>query len=177
MTGARGQHQIVVTDVGAIAQDHLARGGVHVRYFTQQHPHVVLVAKQRPDRGSDIGRRQTGGRHLIQQRLKQVVVALVDDRDPTGGQSQAVRYLDSTETGTDHHHMGHVGQRLVRPAFQQREPAGQLPLQNGVSGNRSRSAQRDQAEQEKRIEPVDRLDFVRAHDAGAEQRQHRADRS
>ena len=83
--------------------------------------------------------------------------------------------FESAEAGADHDHVRHVRQRRVGPAFERREPAGELLLQDGIGGDRSRPAQRDEAEQEELIQPVDHLDFVRAHDARAEQRQRRAD--
>ena len=80
------------------------------------------------------------------------------------------------EAGADHDHVRHVRQGRVGPAFEGREPAGQLLLQDRIGGEGSRPAQGDQPEQEESVEPVDILQRILAHEARAEQGQRRDQR-
>jgi hypothetical protein len=45
---------------------------------------VLLMPQDDPDRLGDIGRRQYGGRDLIQERLEQVIIVAVDHGDIDG---------------------------------------------------------------------------------------------
>ena len=58
----------------------LARGsiGAHLR---EQHLDVFLVAEDPADRRRDVARRQRCRRHLVQQRLEQVIVVAIEQRD------------------------------------------------------------------------------------------------
>ena len=50
-----------------------------------------LAAQDAPDRRGDLGGRQPGGRHLVEQRLEQVVVRAVDQRHVDGRPREAAR--------------------------------------------------------------------------------------
>ena len=54
--------------------------GVDVLDLFHQHGRVLLAPQDAADRHGDLRRRQAGGRHLVEQRLEQMVVAAVDDR-------------------------------------------------------------------------------------------------
>jgi hypothetical protein len=55
--------------------------GIDRRHLAQQHVHIPAVAGDGANRRRDLGGGQAGGGDLIQQRLEQMVVALVDQRD------------------------------------------------------------------------------------------------
>ncbi len=57
--------------------------GVHVEVddFAEEDARVLLPGEHVADRGSDLAGRKGAGCDLIEQRLKEVVVAPVDDRD------------------------------------------------------------------------------------------------
>ena len=85
-----------------IEQDTLGRK-VQTNDLSQQHPDVA-VAPQRPaDRFGNIGGRQGGGRHLIEQWLEQVVVAPVDDGDLDVGVAELAGAGQTAEAATDDH--------------------------------------------------------------------------
>ena len=78
---ARRQDQDVVID-RAVGQDDPFLGHVDGRGVGQHHADVRLMAEDPADRRGDVGRAERGGRHLVEQRLEEVVVGAVDDRDP-----------------------------------------------------------------------------------------------
>jgi hypothetical protein len=75
--------QIVVRDAPLIDQ-HLAGCSVDVGNPAENHLGVALPAQDGTDRLGDVGGRERCGRDLIEQRLKQVIVAAVDHRDLDG---------------------------------------------------------------------------------------------
>src|ERR1700679_3978082 len=55
--------------------------GIEVRRLVQQYESVGLLSEQRPQRGRDFPWRERAGCHLIKQRLKEMKVSPVDERD------------------------------------------------------------------------------------------------
>jgi hypothetical protein len=49
--------------------------------------------------------RERCGADLIQQRLEEVMIALIDDRDPDVGAGQTLRRRQTAESGADNDHM------------------------------------------------------------------------
>ena len=84
MGRTRRHDQRVVID-RAVGQDDALRRDVHAGGLGQHHGHVRLVAEDPSDRRGDVGRAQRGRRHLVEERLEQVVVRPVNDRDPHRG--------------------------------------------------------------------------------------------
>jgi hypothetical protein len=103
--GARGEHQRVIRDdeplgVGA----HQPRRGVDLRDLGQHDGDVALAAEDRPRRPGDVARRERGGGDLVEQRLEQVVVVAVQQRDLGRGPGQRPRRLQPAEAGAEDHH-------------------------------------------------------------------------
>ena len=84
--GARRDDQRVVREFLDVVGDHPHRALLEVDVVddAEQHPHVLLPAEHRAQGGRDLPGRQHPGRDLIQQRLEQVLVVLVDQRDLDG---------------------------------------------------------------------------------------------
>ena len=103
--GSCGQDQVVVA-VGLAVEDDLLAFGVDVGDFPQQHLNVVLLANQLAQGRCDVSTgHQTRG-NLIEQRLKQVEVALINQRDAHIGIGQSLAGMHSGKTAADDHHMG-----------------------------------------------------------------------
>ncbi len=80
MAGPGREHQNVIGNVSAVHDDVFALT-INACDCAQQHACVALAPDQATNRSSDVGRRQPGGRHLIEQRLKEVMVLPVDQGD------------------------------------------------------------------------------------------------
>jgi hypothetical protein len=61
--------------------DHPARSGVHRGDGAAQHPHSSIIAERGPHRRGDVGRRKDSRCDLLEQRLEQVIVLPVYQRD------------------------------------------------------------------------------------------------
>ena len=71
--------------------------------LAQQHGRVALPAEDGAQRLRDVTRRQRAGRHLVEQRLEQVVVAPVNQRhrDPVAGLAQLAGSVQPGEAAAD----------------------------------------------------------------------------
>ena len=67
--------------------------------------HVLLPAQDPSNRRCHVGRRQRGGRHLIEQRLKQMVVMAVDQRDTDGRVPQRLSGGQTTKSAAKNHNV------------------------------------------------------------------------
>jgi hypothetical protein len=74
--------QVIVTLRCAEACLDLARRDTD--HLVEEHCGVLLMPQDDPDRLGDIGRRQCGGRDLVQKRLEQVIIVAVDHGDIDG---------------------------------------------------------------------------------------------
>ena len=80
-----GQHEIVEGELnGAAIERHGARRGIDPIDVGHDHGDIGLVPQQPTNRHTDIGRIQYGRSHLIEQRLKQVMVGAIEERDEHG---------------------------------------------------------------------------------------------
>ncbi len=77
MLGACRDDQMIEIDAKPFRSD-LVSFEVDMRNPGQDHGGILLVAKNPPDRGGDVGGRQAGGSHLIEQRLKQMIIVPID---------------------------------------------------------------------------------------------------
>ena len=83
VVGPGRQDQIIVAEVDAVrAHDLLLE--IDALDFSEHHPDVRAPREDAPDRPRDIGGRKRGGRDLIEERLEEMVVPLVDDGDVEG---------------------------------------------------------------------------------------------
>ena len=107
MGGARGDDQIVVGDVVVIG-DHPFPVRIDLARLRQQHAHVLLMAEDPSNGGRHVARRQGRRRHLVQQRLKQMVVVTVDEGHTHVGATQCARGEQTAETAAENHDVGKV---------------------------------------------------------------------
>src|SRR5579872_1077290 len=96
----------------------------------EQSGDLRAAAKEMPDRPGDFRGRKRSGRRLIEQRLKQVMVATIDDRDANRRSSETVNRLEPAESGADHDHMISFG-HPIRPDSRQ-YPLRMIGAQDGV---------------------------------------------
>ena len=92
--------QVVIRNTG-IPYDHLARSEVDIGYAAEKDANIWLIPKEAAYRTGDVGRREPGGRDLIQQWLKKIVVALVDQGDPAACVAQRLRRGDAAKAAAD----------------------------------------------------------------------------
>ena len=64
-----------------------------------------MVGKDAADRLRDFGRGEAGGRHLIQQRLEQVMILPIDEGDVRARVAEGLTEGQPSEPGTQHHDM------------------------------------------------------------------------
>ena len=115
VTAARsgGQDQVVVA-IAPVVEHQLAVGGIEIDDLAQQHLHIGGLLQQPPQRRGHVRLRHQPGGDLIEQRLKQIEVALVDQGHPHGLSGQGSGGLDAGKPSSDDHHMGPGGHRLHR---------------------------------------------------------------
>src|SRR6185369_14457676 len=90
------------------------------RYF-------LASAQQIADRPGDFRRRQRSGRDLVEQRLEQMMVAAVDQRDPDRRTGEAEGGLQPAKTGADDDYMMGLFQRCrhgMQPRFEMSQRIG-----------------------------------------------------
>jgi hypothetical protein len=75
-----GDDQRVVVDRAAVRQQHLPRVDVDADRLAEQHGRVLALAEDRPQRLGDLARAQRASRDLVEQRLEEVEVAAIDER-------------------------------------------------------------------------------------------------
>ncbi|SNQ48796.1 hypothetical protein FRACA_280018 [Frankia canadensis] len=107
LTGAGGDDEAVVRVHGG-APEQLRRDGarLHVdgRHLTQDDLGVVLAAEHLAGGRGDLALRQDARRHLVEQRLEQVMGGLGDQSDLDGRLAKSLRGEQSAEAGADDHH-------------------------------------------------------------------------
>ena len=80
-----GRHdEGVVVDRPAVGHQDLAPVGIEADRLAEQDGRVAVLPHDRPERLRDLARRERPRGHLVQQRLEQVEVAPVDERDRHG---------------------------------------------------------------------------------------------
>jgi hypothetical protein len=99
---AGGQDQEVVADL-AVRQDHLAGAGVDAQDVAQQHGDVRGSAQDVPQRRRDVGGGEAGRGHLVQQRLEDVMVPAIEQRDEDGPAGQGLGGGQAAKATTDDH--------------------------------------------------------------------------
>jgi hypothetical protein len=99
--GARRDDQEVVPHFAAVgAHDHPARW-IDRRNLGEQHLHVALAAQHPADGRGDVAGRQTGRRHLIQERLEQMMIAAIDECNAYVAPPERLRSVQTAETTSD----------------------------------------------------------------------------
>lgn len=108
MSRAGRQHQPVVAQAAPVDDD-LPRLGIDRAHLSEEHGGVALPSQDAAHRPGDVGGRQAGSRHLVKQRLEQVVVVAVDDRDIDRTVGQSLRGEQAAEAGADNDDPGARG--------------------------------------------------------------------
>ena len=94
-------HRLGCRQAGDRPEDHLTPLEVEARDLGEQHADVAVALEDRAQRIRDLARRQRAGRDLVGQRLEQVEVAPVDERDLHVCPPQPERGLESAEAAAD----------------------------------------------------------------------------
>ena len=110
---AGGHDQVVVRNLGAVRQMHGMLRGLDAIDLAEQNLDVPLSSQDPSDGRRDVARRQPGRRDLIEERLKDVMIAAIDDGDVDGGAAQCARGIQPTKSTTDDEHAWHVLQQYV----------------------------------------------------------------
>ena len=108
MGRANRDDQIVVVQFAVIQRDATVHRIDGAR-FGQDHAHVAPTASHRANGVRDVAGAKRRGCHLVEQRLKQVVIAPIDESYPhqRGAQfGQAPRRLQAAKTATNDDDMG-----------------------------------------------------------------------
>ena len=105
MGRAGGDDQLVVRHL-AVTEPHAAPLDVDRLDLAEQHPGVLLPGHHRAQRRGDLARRQAAGGHLVEQRLEEVEVAAVDQRDRDRRALERARRVEPAEAAADDHHPG-----------------------------------------------------------------------
>src|SRR4051794_25745658 len=100
MRGARGDDEEVVRELAVGHRDDAAIG-VDRLHVAHDDADVLLFSQYRADRRGDVARIQRGGGDLIEQRLEEVVVAAVDERDVGVRLCQRLRRVQAAEAAAD----------------------------------------------------------------------------
>ena len=110
--GAGGQNEIVVLHL-AVLQDHFSTFRVDRDHLGKKDPRVLLPSQDGADRVGDVVGRKAGGRDFIQQRLKQMIVATIDDRDSDIGVFECSRRAQSAEPRAHDHDVPLLSHAIV----------------------------------------------------------------
>jgi hypothetical protein len=98
--------QAVIGDAGAPSnglERHLARLEVDIDHFAKQHARIRVAAEDVPGRRGDVTLGQDARRHLIEQRLEQVMVGAVDHGHLHRSTPQGLRGGQPAEARADYH--------------------------------------------------------------------------
>ena len=105
---AGGQDQVVISDLSSAPKAHLARFYIDGHHFVHEHFGVLLVAQNAADGLRNVRRRQNRQRHLVEQRLENVMILPVDDGYIHGQVSQGLGRVQSAESSPHDHYAGAV---------------------------------------------------------------------
>jgi hypothetical protein len=118
MARAGGEDEVVVSDPALVIDHNLTPGSVHAGDPAELDARVRLVGQDRADRPGDVGGRECCRRHLVQQRLEQVVVAPVDQDQVHRCLAQRPGRGQATEAHAyDHHARPISSHRLPFPTL------------------------------------------------------------
>src|ERR1700734_2537942 len=78
-----------------------ARTQIDGRDLRQHHCEILLLLLNLANRGGDLGGRENRGRHLVEKRLKDVVIAPIDQNDIRIASFQRPRRCDSGKAAAD----------------------------------------------------------------------------
>src|SRR5579871_1403156 len=99
----RGEHEVVILKRRARFQGHLARYTIHAHGLVHQHFGILLAPQHRPNRLCDIRGRQHRQGHLVEQRLKRVIVLPVNHRHIHRHTRQSLRSHQAAKSRPHNH--------------------------------------------------------------------------
>ena len=99
------EHQVVIPNAPPIG-DHLFTGDIDPRHVREHDLDVALSTKDAANWRGDIGRREPCGCDLVEQRLKQMVVVAIDQRDVKRSVCQALGSREPAKASADNHYAG-----------------------------------------------------------------------
>ena len=106
MRGAGREDKQVVGHARPRAQHNFTRVAIQARDFAEHDLHAAIPAKDFPDGFGDVGGRQRRRGHLIEKRLKQVIVLPIDDGDRHAGATKRARHFYSAKATPDDDNAG-----------------------------------------------------------------------
>src|SRR5438128_12271119 len=127
MAGARREDQRVVADLTPI-ENEAPPGEIQSLDLGEEHRDVPGVSQDGPEWRRDVGRVERRGRDLIEQGLKQVVVAPVEQGDPHRPAREGPRGVEPAEATAHHDHAWLVDHLTNRERRAARAPRLGLPF-------------------------------------------------
>ena len=100
MRRAGRDNQIIEGEDVAVDRQ-LARHRIDRAYISQQHTDIFLMTQHPANRRRDVAWRQRCRRHLIQQRLEEMVVVAIDQRDANRRVPERARGVEAAEPAAD----------------------------------------------------------------------------
>src|SRR5690606_24603331 len=97
------EYQPVPGDLRSVFEHDQPVRGVNSDHLAEEDAYILRFCKDGAQRHCDIRRRQRRGRHLIEKRLKQMMVSLVDQRDVDLGACELAGTGESGESAADDH--------------------------------------------------------------------------
>ena len=98
---AGADDEIVVLVLAALARGHLPSLDVDVRDFFHEHRRALMVAQQPANGRRDVGGRERRRRHLIEQRLEEMMVRAIEHEHVHVVAPERARCIQPTEPATD----------------------------------------------------------------------------
>ncbi len=98
--GAGRDDQVVVVDLAAIGHHRLLLG-VDAGHLGELNAAIPVAAQNAADRRGDVGGRKAGRRHLVEERLEEMIVVAVDDRDAERRAGKRLGGGDAAESRAD----------------------------------------------------------------------------
>ena len=100
-----GDDERVVGKDAAIGEDYLLAGGVDIHGFTEKDFDIFLMTENGAERGGNFGGRKRAGGDLIEERLEEMEVALVQERDLDVGTLEGLRGNQAAKTSAENHNL------------------------------------------------------------------------
>src|SRR5215204_7035527 len=114
MPRAGGDDQVIEPDFRAVIEPDRAFFQIETDRFAEDDLDIFRAVQNTPNRRSNLARREHGGRHLIQQRLKRMMIFAVKQRDFDRFVRQFLRRLKPAETAADNHYSWFVRHKNLR---------------------------------------------------------------
>ena len=105
LLGPARYNKIIEVDPNVLCDDLLSLK-VDMRNLPQHYRSVLLIAQDAPGRRRDVGGRESGSRHLIEQRLKEMIIVAVDHSYVERGMPQRLGSRKPSKTSADDRNPG-----------------------------------------------------------------------